>query len=604
VASRYRDDLLRRIQSVSDIVDVVSQYLPLRKAGKSFKALCPFHQEKTPSFIVNPELQIFKCFGCGKGGDVFSFIMAYERVSFPEAVRIVAEKYGIEVKETEKDTRAEEEKSALFRVNRWAARIFKSYLWSEPGARALGYLTARGFSKQIIEDFSLGYAPPGWENLLREAKKRDISINLLEKAGLITGRSEKSGHYDRFRNRLIFPIQDAKKQVLGFGGRALGEDEPKYLNSPETAIFSKGSCLYGFPQAREAILAERRVALVEGYTDCLMAHEKGIKWVVATLGTALTPFQVRRLRRYADEAVLVFDADSAGVAASDRGLDIFLAEEMEGKVAVLTGGLDPCDFLQKEGAEGFLKLISEAREVFDWKLESFAARLDLDTARARNEVLQEMVRLLEETKSALSREMLIARSRFIQGICDRLGVSEEALRQRLRPRLPAGRRGGRRGSEAPPATGRDATAASPSRPLPQGRLAGLQRELLEVMLQGEAFTKSVVAAGGVSLFPDKDYQNLAEAIIRLYQEKGLLVFSDLMLALGEDAELKEMAVDMLEKGRKKGSLKRRLDDCLLGLRKEKEKRETAALKKRLIASAKAADEEEEKRLLREYQKRI
>jgi DNA primase len=380
--------------------------------------------------------------------------MAYERVSFPEALRVVAEKYGIEVKETKRDTEAEKEKSALFRVNRWAARIFKKHLWSERGSRALEYLTGRGFSKEILEQFLLGYAPPGWENLLLEAKKSDVPIDLLERGGLIIQRPEKSGYYDRFRNRVIFPILDTRERVLGFGGRALGDDQPKYLNSPETAIFNKGSCLYGFPAAREAILQERRVALVEGYTDCLMAHEKGIKWAVATLGTSLTPFQVRLLKRYADEAVLVFDADSAGESASDRGFDIFLAEEMEGKVAVLTGGLDPCDFLQKEGPQAFLKLISEAREVFDWKLEIFAARLDLDTARGRNELLQEMVRLLEGTKSALSREMLIARSRFIQGICDRLGVSEEALRQQLRPRSGPGRMVRSKGAQARSATGR------------------------------------------------------------------------------------------------------------------------------------------------------
>ncbi len=598
MAPRYRDDLLRQIQSASDIVDVISQYLPLKRAGKSFKALCPFHQEKTPSFTVNPELQIYKCFGCGKGGDVFSFIMAYERVTFPEALRIVAEKYGIEVRESKEAARSEQEKSALFRVNRWAARIFKKHLWSEEGAQARDYLTGRGFSKQIIEQFLLGYAPPGWENLLLEAKKRNIPISLLEKAGLVIPRAEASGYYDRFRNRLIFPILDARERTLGFGGRALGGDEPKYLNSPESTVFSKGSCLYGLAQAREVILKERRVALVEGYTDCLMAHEKGIKWVVATLGTALTPFHLRLLRRYADEAVLVFDADSAGVAASDRGLDIFLAEEMDGKVAVLAAGLDPCDLLEKEGPEGFLKLISGARELFDWKLETFAARLDLDTARGRNEVLREMTRLLEGTKSALGREMLIARSRFIQGICDRLGVSEQALRQRLRPHLrPAGAR-------SSSATERGETPGSLSRPAAQGRLAGLERELLEVMLQGEAFTKCVLDAGGVSLFPDKDFRRLAEATIQVYQQGERLAFSDLMLVLAGDSELKEMAVNMLEEGRKKGSLKRRLNDCLFGLKKERERRETAVLKKKLLASAKAADEEEEKRLLREYQKRI
>jgi len=598
VGAVYSDDILRQVQGASDIVDVISQYLPLKRAGKSFKALCPFHQEKTPSFIVNPELQIYKCFGCGKGGDVFSFVMATERLTFPEAVRILAEKYGIEVRHSKEASAATREKTALLRVNRWAAKIFEKHLWSERGARAREYLTGRGFSKETIEQFSLGYAPPGWENLLLEASKRNIPISLLEKAGLVIPRGETGGYYDRFRNRLIFPILDAQKRVLGFGGRALGADEPKYLNSPETAVFSKGSCLYGLPQAKEAILGERRVALVEGYTDCLMAHEKGIKWVVGTLGTALTPFHLRLLRRYADEAVLVFDADSAGVAASDRGLDIFLAEEMDGKVAVLSTGLDPCDFLAKEGKEGFLELIAGAKELFDWKLEALAAVLDLDTARGRNQVLREMLRLLERTKSALSREMLIARSRFIQGICDRLGVSEQALRERLRSR---------RRAQAPESLSRPSDAEHPQeakRSPTQGRLAGLERELLEVMLQGEAFTKCVMDAGGASLFPDKDYRRLAQAIIQVYQDEGRLAFSDLMLVLAGDSDLKEMALNMLEEGRRKGSLKRRLDDCLSGLNKERERKEAAALKKRLLASAGAADEEEEKRLLREYQKRL
>ncbi|MBE3133978.1 MAG: DNA primase, partial [Acidobacteria bacterium] len=375
----YSDDILDGIARANDIVEVVSGYFPLKRAGKDYQALCPFHAEKTPSFTVSPSKQIFKCFGCGRGGSVFNFVMAKENATFPEAVRILAERAGIELKrDADADQRAGARREIRDVMN-WATQRFVAGLkHPKLGGPGREYLAARGIEDATIEAFQIGWAPEGWDNLIRAAERDGFPLDMLETAGLVVRRDEGTGYYDRFRGRVMFPILDPLNRPVGFGGRILGDAQPKYLNSPETPLFHKGEALYGLPQAREAIETDRRVVVVEGYFDVVMPHQVGVRNIVATLGTALTDEHIRALKRYADEVVLVFDSDLAGQRAADRGMELFLAHDVRILITVVPQGKDPCDFCRQQGAEAFRDRINGAPDAFKYKWD--LVRGDLESA--------------------------------------------------------------------------------------------------------------------------------------------------------------------------------------------------------------------------------
>ena len=312
-----QERLIEEIKEHNEIVAVVSEYVQLKPQGRAYVGLCPFHGEKTPSFTVSREKQLYHCFGCGAGGDVLSFIMNIENLTFGEALRLLAERANISLPDQHLSTpqrREKEELERLYKLNDLAARFYqKILLQTETGKRALAYLKERGISRQTAEQFRLGYAPPHWTGLVMFLRQKGIPLQEAEKAGLVRGGGD--GYYDRFRDRLLFPILNLRGQVIGFGGRILGEGQPKYLNSPETAIFQKGRSLYGLFQARDQIRREQQALIVEGYMDVITAHQAGIKEAVASLGTSLTVEQARLLRNQAEEVIIVYDADSAGQAA-------------------------------------------------------------------------------------------------------------------------------------------------------------------------------------------------------------------------------------------------------------------------------------------------
>ncbi len=414
------DDKIEEIRSASDIAAVVRAYLPLQRAGRRLKALCPFHREKTPSFFVDPERQLFKCFGCGEGGDVFSFVMKRERVDFAEAARILAQKAGIALPERGEYRAPEAQKSKLYEINAWAAeQVYHKWLLRSAEAQpAREYLKSRGFDSDCAKRFTLGFALPGWDNLLNEAKKQKFSPGLLLKAGLALTR-EDGGVYDRFRGRLIFPIRDTQRRVVGFGARALDDSEPKYLNSPETHLFQKGRTLYAVDAAMEAMRRERRAIVVEGYTDTIMAHKMGVEWTVAVLGTALTPDHVRLLRRWVEEAFLVMDPDSAGQSSSDRSIQSFIEEELPVRVVTLPKGTDPCDYLRSEGAESFLKLLDDADDVMMFKLRRAGIESPEKFVQAGvrgAEAIEELLRVLGSVRNTLAVEPAVKRISQITGV--------------------------------------------------------------------------------------------------------------------------------------------------------------------------------------------
>ncbi len=417
----FGPELLEEIRSRLDLVEVIGQFVNLKRGGESWKGLCPFHTEKTPSFTVNPKRGIFHCFGCGVGGDAFSFLMRQDRMSFPEAVRALAERVGVELPtprqpSAEGDSRFE----TIRRVMTMAADFYSRQLWEPDGAKAREYLERRAVDLEVARRFGLGFAPEGWNALLSFMATQGVADELLVQSGLVSPRQTGTGFYDRFRGRLLFPIRDAQGRVIAFGGRALAGEEPKYLNSPETPIYVKGQTLYALDLAKAAIRDKHRAIIVEGYLDCLMAHQHGYPETVAALGTAFTAAQLGLLRRYADEVIALFDADAAGQKASTR------LEEMMGgamdirdlgwsvartgaferpghfvmQVAMLPPGHDPDSLLRTEGAAALEARLADARPLLAFVLDRALAEEDLATARGRANAHARVALLLSRVSSA------------------------------------------------------------------------------------------------------------------------------------------------------------------------------------------------------------
>ncbi len=368
---KYPPDLIERVREGSDIVSVVSEHVQLKRAGRTWKANCPFHQEKTPSFTVNPDRQIFKCFGCGAGGDVFRFLMEFEKMSFPEAVEYLATRAGIPL--PQKGWTGPEEES-VYPPLEWTAEFFRRELAGRTGGPARDYLASRGLESGVLERFGVGWAPTGWSNLLEAAGKR-YSLSLLERAGLVIP-NDRGGHYDRFRGRVIIPIRSALGRTIGFGARTLGDEEPKYLNSPETEVFSKGRVLYGLAEAKEALKDTAEALVVEGYMDALTLAQAGFRQVVASCGTAFTEDQARVLRRYVDKVVLLFDGDLAGIRAAWKSAGVFLGQGLEVRVIALPDGHDPDSFVRERGTEAMEALRAEAPGVVSFARETLLGRLE------------------------------------------------------------------------------------------------------------------------------------------------------------------------------------------------------------------------------------
>jgi DNA primase len=426
----FGQPLLDEIRGRVDIVELIGGFVNLKRAGESWKGLCPFHNERTPSFTVNPKRGIFHCFGCGAGGDAFGFLMRHDRLAFPEAVRALAERAGVDLPTSrEPSGEAPGKLEALRRVMALAADFYTRSLWEPAGARAREYLDQRGVDRETALRFGLGYAPEGWNALLGFMARESIGPDVLVQAGLALPRQTGAGHYDRFRGRLLFSIRDAQGRVIAFGGRALAGEEPKYLNSPETPLYVKGQTLFALDLARPAIHDKKRAIVVEGYLDCLMAHQHGFGEAVAALGTAFTPAQLALLRRHADEVVAVFDADAAGQKASTR-LEEMLTDAMDLQnlgwsvsrtgefdkpgamsitVAVLPSGHDPDSLLRAEGAAALASRLDAARPLLSFVLERMLAEEDLGTARGRSAAHARVALLLSKVSSAeeattLSRE--------------------------------------------------------------------------------------------------------------------------------------------------------------------------------------------------------
>jgi len=428
-------DLVAAVRNAGDIVRLVSDYVPLKPAGSRLKGLCPFHHEKTPSFSVDPQMQLFYCFGCQAGGDAFKFVMLYEKVEFPESVEFLARRWGVPLPKTsyrpEDDARAR-----ILLMNEAAASFFREQR-SDPslGKLARDYIAKRGVSDAVAERFGVGYAPESWDALLSVLGARGFKPPELQTAGLAVPRKDGSGQYDRFRHRVIFPIREVSGRVVAFGGRSLGDSEPKYLNSPETPAYVKGEHLYGLDVARDAIRREGFAILVEGYLDLIALHQAGFENAVASLGTALTPSQVKLLARYSERVVVSYDGDTAGSNAAAKSLDLFLERGFDVRVAEMPQGRDPDDFVRDEGAAAYDAVVRQAPSYLDFLVQRELRGRDLTRPEEKvatiNAILPKLARL----------ESTVERAAWAGRLADALRIDDDLVMQELRGALRAAKPG-------------------------------------------------------------------------------------------------------------------------------------------------------------------
>ena len=417
------DEIIEKVHDSSDLVDIVSQYLSLKKTGSSYVGLCPFHNEKTPSFTLSETKQLFYCFGCGEGGDVISFIMKIENLSFVEAVKLLADKQGISLDEGKKvDKKLISEKEKIYRINKEAARFYYYNLINND--KPLKYLKNRKINKKVLNQFGLGYAENSWDNIYKYLEGKGYSKEDIEKAGLIGRRKDNTGYYDKFRNRLMFPIIDVKGRIIGFGGRVLDDAMPKYLNSQDTLVFTKGNSLYGINLVKKHS-DRKRIILVEGYMDVISLFNNGINYSVASLGTAFTENQGKLLKRYGKEVYICYDSDKAGINATIKVLNILRKEGVKPKVIVLPSGQDPDDFINENGLKEFEKLLDETLNHVEYNIFINKQKYDLSNVEDKIKFTKEIAKTLRELKSPIEKDV------YIDKISGETGISKEAIQKEV-----------------------------------------------------------------------------------------------------------------------------------------------------------------------------
>jgi DNA primase len=563
------EETLARVLASTEIVELISSYLPLKPAGRSYKALCPFHSEKTPSFIVTPGRQIFHCFGCGEGGDAIGFVMRLERLSFPEAVRFLADRAGISlpgrIGGRGRAGLGEEGRLPLFELHKVAAEYFRERLSDRAdGAAARAYLREREIPDSVVERFGLGYAPAAWEGLLRHLLRRGFTREQVEQAGLALARKEGSGVYDRFRGRVMVPICDAAGKVIAFGGRALDGSDPKYLNSPETAIYKKGGHLFGLHLAATAIRETGSVIVVEGYFDLITLHARGFQHSVAVLGTALTGDQIALLRRYAARAFLVFDPDPSGIAAARRSAESLLNSGLDWRVTLLPEGADPDRFLRERGAEAFRDEIDRSRDLVEFLLDRRVSGHDLTSLEGQVAAVNAVLPLLGVVENELTRE------RYAKQVARRVALSTEAIVRELRRHMR-----GRPREVIPPALR--------SRTLPS-----TEWRLIHLALHHAGAARRVRRALRPEDVEDPALRRIFECAFKDPETAGGAV-----LLASEGPEVQRAFAQLLatDLGEYDGdeAIERALDDCVERLRIKADRRTGESLQRKMTDAERAGD---------------
>ncbi len=542
---------VEKVQQANSITDVVAEYVSLAKKGKEMVGVCPFHEDHRPSMYVSDAKQIFKCFACGAGGDVIKFVQMRENLSFKQAIERLADRAGIQVQWSGASRPRPQQKDgvdplALARVNDWAVRFFESVL-SDPvrGARTRQYLDERHVSVESLKHWRLGLAPASTSALTHAARERDIPASLLSAGGLIS----KSGQ-DRFVDRLMFPIIDVSGRVVGLGGRTLSGDSAKYINSPTTVLFDKSNCLYGLDKARPEIARLQTAVVVEGYTDCIMAHQAGITQVVATLGTSFAAGHARMLRRYAKRVILLFDGDTAGAEAANRALEVCLHQGIDIYVAAISGGIDPCDFIIENGADALRDVLDKAKDVLTFKWLRLADRFEADQSMAgRKEALQDYLQTIAAAIqsgkiSSIDRGLILNRLSAVLGLSAR--QIDDELSQRAQ-RLQRNSAPAEATVENPEQVGQDDT-----------RKKALESEILEVLLGDSSLFPQIKSLVTPEFFQNATLREVARHLFEAYEENPGIGVSEILARI-ESVEIAQRITMLAEVGADKGNFGARLE---------------------------------------------
>ena len=563
---------LEQIRSASDIVDIIGAVLPLKRAGANFTALCPFHKEKSPSFNVNPHKQIFHCFGCHKGGDVFKFVREYENLSFVEAVKRLADRASIplEFDNQPGQQQARHLKEALLTMHEQIAQRWQTALANDAaGQIARDYLAKRGVSEEAVKLFRIGYAPEAWDDTVNWAKSKGFELPLVEQGGLVIRKEETDRYYDRFRGRLMFPICDEQGRVVAFSGRVLAGDEKmaKYVNSPETPIFTKGKVFFGLDKSKRAILDAGFAIICEGQLDLIACYMAGVENIVASQGTAFTENHARLLKRYVQEVVLCFDSDSAGQKAAVRVFDSLLASGIAVRVATVPSPHDPDSYIKEHGGEVFRKLIHGAEGFFDFYLNRLCATNDVRSDRGRLAVTHGMAEALNKTGSAVLLDT------YAQKTAIRLGVSPEALRSEFKKAARTVRPAQREEDGPPDEYYED--AAEPSSP-PSER----EFWLVRLLLSHDETIEWVAAHLDLNWIEHPVVRRVAAARIKLHADGVWRGVPGLIDSL-DDAAASELITEAVADGDLSGDVSRNLMETIRMLRNAAADRRMAELKLRL-----------------------
>ncbi len=585
------NEIIQEILDRSDIVDVISSSIPLKQAGRNFKALCPFHHEKTPSFIVNPDKQIFHCFGCGAGGNVITFVMSHEHLDFPEAVRLLADKLGITIQTQKAGQREDSQiRQQLFKINKLAVQYFHDNLIFDksPSAKtAREYLKNRHVNLEIVKKFQLGLALNDWDGLMGFFKKSGVHLTEMEKAGLIIPQNQGGGYYDRFRNRITFPIFDVKSNCIAFGARTLEAENPaKYINSPETMIYTKGKHLYGFHLAKESILKRDFAIVVEGYMDFIMPYQKGVENIVASLGTALTIDQIRLLYRYTKNIVLLFDMDQAGETATLRNLELLMEEDMNVKVAILTKEDDPDSFVRKFGVEKFREQIEKAESFFEFKLKTLMERFDPKSIEGRAKISSGILPFLKKIKNA------IIQSEYVKKLAQVLAVSQEAVLIELKKLGP--------GSMALKLS----SDQFHDRILDAEQLRPVERNLLKLMLEEKEFIPSTRSEIKVSDFQNEYIRQIVEKIFELFDQGQEPNLQRLMSYWNDQKILQIVTKIMASEDSLVGDKKRIFRDCIQRLKQDRLKAQRRNLLNQMNEATSTGDHKRLEDLIQQFNQLI
>jgi DNA primase len=558
VAVKFDNSIISRIQQATDIVEVVSEHLSLVKKGKEMVGLCPFHADHKPSMNVNPTKQIFKCFACGAGGDVFKFVQLRENLGFADAVERLAQRAGINLEPLKRTRKAGDQDDLdpkrVARANTWAQKLWESNLYDEQkGAKVRQYIAERQISAESAKMWGLGFAVESWDELVNKAKSAGVSEKILVPTGLAVARETQTGGvYDKFRNRLMFPILDVTGRVVGFGGRTLGEKEAKYMNSPTTVLFDKSTSVYGLDKARHEIVSSGTAVVVEGYTDVIMAHQFGCRNVVATLGTSFTAGHARVLRRYAKRIVLVFDSDIAGTEAANRALEVCLTERIDIKLAFVVEGKDPCDFLLTSGRDAFDKVVAGAVDVMEFKWQRLVGGLgDSDNLADKRAAIEEYLRTVA-TAIKSGRCDPLTKGLIVNKLSGIIGLSPNQINLELARLTARLARGGGFAVQNQKVVSVD---------LGRGLFARAQREILEVLLNEPGLFENVAGRTTAEAFDVPTLQEIAQVVFESLgrSEKAKLV--ELTGRL-ESTEAGAAIVELAQAGAEKGNFKERLEEAL------------------------------------------